>query len=352
MPPASAFGKASPAAPAQSGSKLGGLSASELDTRRRALEFAKNQEIEEEKIRQEAAARELEREVHSKTKLEEESKFEGEKKVEDKAEVRKPPVAPSSQPAPLRPDELTAKTVAVLEGDKKIKVLKPFERKNTEEAPKPSKPKGDDDRRRQKLTLSNALDEDRGKRGPSLAALRRRQEKAKRAANQQTGPREKISREVILPETITIQELAQRMSERAVDVVKFMMKQEQMLTHSDIVDADTAELISHEFGHTVRRVTESDIEEGLFDAPDDPADLVSRPPVVTIMAMLITAKPLCLIQFATLKWWMGKRAVLPSILVHIRLRKTARKFRLLTPLATRPSPPCARAGHKQPISPF
>ena len=78
-------------------------------------------------------------------------------------------------------------------------------------------------------------------------------------------------REVVLPETITIQELAQRMSERAVDVVKFFMKQGQMMKPGDVIDADTAELIAAEFGHTVRRVAESDIEEGLFDIADNAA---------------------------------------------------------------------------------
>ena len=96
-------------------------------------------------------------------------------------------------------------------------------------------------------------------------------------------PREKVMREVILPETITIQELAQRMSERAVDVVKYFMKQGQILKPGDVIDADTAELVATEFGHTVRRVAESDIEEGLFNIADNAEDLVSRPPVVTIM---------------------------------------------------------------------
>ncbi|TJV48835.1 MAG: GTP-binding protein, partial [Mesorhizobium sp.] len=96
-------------------------------------------------------------------------------------------------------------------------------------------------------------------------------------------PREKVMREVILPETITVQELAQRMSERAVDVVKFFMKQGQILKPGDVIDADTAELVATEFGHTVRRVAESDIEEGLFNIADRPEDLEPRPPVVTIM---------------------------------------------------------------------
>jgi translation initiation factor IF-2 len=96
-------------------------------------------------------------------------------------------------------------------------------------------------------------------------------------------PREKISREVVLPETITIQELSNRMAERAVDVIKLLMKQGQMMKINDVIDADTAELIAVEMGHTVKRVAESDVEEGLFAAVDEEGDLEARPPVVTIM---------------------------------------------------------------------
>ena len=90
-------------------------------------------------------------------------------------------------------------------------------------------------------------------------------------------------REVTIPETITIQELANRMSERAVDVIRILMKQGHMAKITDTIDADTAQLLAEELGHTVRRVAESDVEEGLFDAADDSATLVPRPPVVTIM---------------------------------------------------------------------
>ncbi|MGO4840665.1 translation initiation factor IF-2 N-terminal domain-containing protein, partial [Rhizobiaceae sp. 2RAB30] len=148
----------------------------------------------------------------------------------------------------------------------------------TPEVARPAKTKGDDDRRRGKLTLNSALSSEDDARARSLSAMRRRQEKFKRALHQE--PREKIVREVTLPETITIQELASRMSERAVDVVKFFMKQGQIMKPGDVIDADTAELVASEFGHTVRRVAESDIEEGLFDIADHPEDLKPRPPVV------------------------------------------------------------------------
>ncbi|MCA1299941.1 translation initiation factor IF-2, partial [Stappia indica] len=138
-----------------------------------------------------------------------------------------------------------------------------------------------DDRRRSKLTISSATGDGEG-RSRSLASLRRRREKEKRAGQQVV--REKISREVVLPEAITIQDLANRMAERAVDVIKLLMKQGQMLKINDVIDADTAELIAEEMGHTVKRVSEADVEDGLFsDAVEADELLQPRPPVVTIM---------------------------------------------------------------------
>ncbi|MBV9137999.1 MAG: translation initiation factor IF-2 [Hyphomicrobiales bacterium] len=145
-------------------------------------------------------------------------------------------------------------------------------------APAPRAPKGDH-KQRGRLTLANALTSDE-ERTRSLAAQRRRQQRMKGSAGEQ---KEKIAREVTVPETISIQELANRMAERAVDVIRLLMAQGQMLKITDVIDADTAQLIAEELGHTVKRVAESDVEEGLFDAPDQPQDLAPRPPVVTIM---------------------------------------------------------------------
>ncbi|CAN7308366.1 translation initiation factor IF-2 [Rhizobium sp. LjRoot98] len=149
-----------------------------------------------------------------------------------------------------------------------------------EPAKAPARPKTEEERRKGKLTLTAALDDDGNPRGRSMAATRRRQEKFRRSQMQET--REKVMREVILPETITIQELSQRMAERAVDVIKYLMKEGQMMKPGDVIDADLAELIAGEFGHTVKRVSESDVEEGLFSAKDD-GDMQPRPPIVTIM---------------------------------------------------------------------
>ncbi|MEM9331504.1 MAG: translation initiation factor IF-2 [Pseudomonadota bacterium] len=259
------------------------LSKNEVEARARALEKAKVRDVEDAKRREEEdkrraeedARRAKEKEEAARIKAEEEARLEAERL---EAEREK---AAEASAAAAKAEDVGVKPVT--RDESKPKELKPFERKKPEEPQKPSRPKGGEDRRKTKLTLSNALDEDGGSRGPSLAALRRRQEKQKRAAQQQTGPREKVSREVQLPETITIQELASRMSERSVDVIKYLMQQGQMMKPGDIIDADTAELIAEEFGHTVRRVSDADIEEGIFDAPDNDKDLQSRPPIVTIM---------------------------------------------------------------------
>ncbi|MCX7323620.1 MAG: translation initiation factor IF-2 [Hyphomicrobiales bacterium] len=142
-------------------------------------------------------------------------------------------------------------------------------------------PKVGGDKSRGRLTLTNALEAD-AERIRSVAAFRRRVQRmsGNRGSNE---PKEKLSREVVVPETITIQELANRMSERAVDVIRFLMKQGQMLKITDVVDADTAQLIAEDMGHTVKRVAEADVEEGLFNLPDDDGALSPRPAVVTIM---------------------------------------------------------------------
>ena len=134
---------------------------------------------------------------------------------------------------------------------------------------------------RQRLTLSNALDEQQRER--SLASLKRQRERQKLQALGMQQERVKIQRQVQLPEAITIQELANRMAERAVDIIKFLMKQGQMLKINDVVDADTAELIATEFGHTVKRVSEEDVEEGFIGETDSSESLKPRAPVVTIM---------------------------------------------------------------------
>jgi len=135
-------------------------------------------------------------------------------------------------------------------------------------------------KQRGRLTVVTALTAD-DVRERSIASFRRRTQRLKgHAANEQ---KEKLIREVTIPEAITIQELANRMSERAVDVIRLLMRQGAMHKITDVIDADTAQLIAEELGHTVKRVAASDVEEGLFDVVDDSTDTEPRSPVVTVM---------------------------------------------------------------------
>jgi len=157
-------------------------------------------------------------------------------------------------------------------------------RRRPEEAEAPRRPanqkRGNIDRRRTgKITISQALSEG-DSRQRSLASVRRQREKARMREEQ---PQVKQVRDVVIPDTITVQELANRMAERAADIVKELMKQGIMATVTQTIDAETAELVTMEFGHRVQRVSESDIEDGLTGAPDNEADLKPRPPVVTVM---------------------------------------------------------------------
>jgi translation initiation factor IF-2 len=137
-------------------------------------------------------------------------------------------------------------------------------------------------RRQGKLTIQNLVEDDEG-RQRSLASMRRAREREKQRRSQGGQSRDKVAREVVVPEAITVQDLAQRMAERAADVVKFLMTQGQMVRANDMLDADIAELIVEEFGHTVKRVAEADVETG-FISDEDPEDSQKpRPPVVTVM---------------------------------------------------------------------
>jgi translation initiation factor IF-2 len=150
---------------------------------------------------------------------------------------------------------------------------RPVAAPKTTHKPGPQKQRG-------RLTVVTALNADEV-RERSIASFRRRTQRLKgHASNEQ---KEKLIREVIIPEAITIQELANRMSERAVEVIRMLMKQGAMHKITDVIDADTAQLIAEELGHTVKRVAASDVEEGLFDVVDDSTDTEPRSPVVTVM---------------------------------------------------------------------
>ena len=142
--------------------------------------------------------------------------------------------------------------------------------------------KGDDGRRSGKLTLTAALDGEGG-RTRSLASMKRKQEKARNKALGFGQKAEKQARDVQLPETIVVSELANRMAERAADVVKALMKMGMLVNMNQAIDADTAEIIIEEFGHRAVRVSDSDVEQVIDTVEDKVEDLQPRPPIVTIM---------------------------------------------------------------------
>jgi len=297
------------------GTVLHDLSASEMDARRRALAEAQARDIIEAKQRvEDEARRKIEDERRAVEQAIENERLAAEAKLRAeeaaKAGVSAPaaveapveraaaapagarapdgrpqaPRAPVATPAPGLPGAVRGRKSGEEDDDRGPPRGAPNRGKITAPVPAkvPARPKVEEDRRRGKLTVTTvSTDDDGNARGRSMAATRRRQEKFRRSQMQET--REKVMREVILPETITIQELSQRMSERAVDVIKYLMKEGQMMKPGDVIDADLAELIATEFGHTVKRVSESDVEEGIFNVKDDEVELVSRPPVVTIM---------------------------------------------------------------------
>ena len=144
--------------------------------------------------------------------------------------------------------------------------------------------KGSEDNRRSgKLTLNQALSGGEGGRQKSMAAMKRKQERARLKALGQSMEREKIVRDVQLPEAIIVSELANRMAERVGDIVKSLMQMGMMVTQNQSIDADTAELIIREFGHKVVRVSDADVEDVINEIVDVAETLISRPPVITIM---------------------------------------------------------------------
>ena len=246
------------------------LTPQERAAREKALELAKVRAIEEEKRKKEEARRRAEEEARRKREEEEKARQLAEEAAKREAAAV---AAKKAEESGAKPKPKPA--AAAPQKDK---------RPETEQRRKPKPPRGGGERRRGKLTIAKALsgdtEEDRAR---SLAAFRRRMERQKKQAAGAVGQREKIAREVVIPEAITIQELANRMAERAVDVIKYLMQQGQMHKINDVIDADTAELIAEEFGHKVKRVSEADVEEGLIGPEDAPETLKPRPPVVTVM---------------------------------------------------------------------
>ncbi|WPP03424.1 translation initiation factor IF-2 [Methylocella tundrae] len=281
---------------------LSGAHEREIEERKRAEIEAKAREEREAREREERAAAEArKREEEARRVLEAESKRRSEQEAKRRLAGGEPAPAPTGgaprkAPAPVSAPASTtpagAPAAQAQPGPAGLAAVARPASAEEDEAKRiirrPGMPtkvivarpvKGAEQKSRGRLTVASATG-DEEERTRSIAAFRRRTQRLKGHVSE---TKEKLAREVVLPETITIQELANRMSERAVDVIKLMMKQGQMAKITDVIDADTAQLIAEELGHTVKRVAESDVEEGLFDTPDADGHQVPRPPVVTIM---------------------------------------------------------------------
>jgi translation initiation factor IF-2 len=274
------------AAPAKpSGVVLRTLTDEERSARAHALADARLREAEERKIAEEEARIRQTREEAEKAeraKAEARKRDEEERRKHDEETKRKADEVAKKRfgaeaATPLKPSNAAR---PALEADEE-EAPRSARRGGVAARPAPASkaPRSGGEKRRGRLTVVTALAADEV-RERSVASFRRR---VQRMTGHRDEPKEKIAREVTIPETITIQELANRMAERAVDVIRILMQQGHMAKITDTIDADTAQLIAEELGHTVRRVAESDVEEGMFDAPDDPASLQPRAPVVTIM---------------------------------------------------------------------
>ncbi len=226
---------------------------------------------EEEARREKEGAERRKAEERARRALEEEEE-ERRRRAAAKADGKGKPVSEPAKPAADEADNPLAK----LGGRLKTK-RKPIAEKGDRDAEGKETPR----RRSGRLTIANALDDDDRQR--SLASVKRAREREKLARQQRGQGAQAIVREVVVPETITVQDLAQRMSMRAVDLIRELMKQGQMVTANSTLDADTAELIVTDLGHSVKRVAEADVEEGLSGAADEEGALRPRPPVVTIM---------------------------------------------------------------------
>ncbi|MGF6862305.1 translation initiation factor IF-2 [Rhodobacteraceae bacterium MBR-64] len=279
-----------------SGKRPAGISDVEMERRLNALKAARARESEDaERRAAEERQREEERqrrrdEIEAKEREEREHeefmrrKQEDEAREKAEAEARETAKnAPAEAPKP-RPADAPA-TPAAPAAERSVGKPASGPRKADRDAERDSRTKGKgegDSRRSGKLTLTEALAGEGG-RQRSMAAMKRKQERARQKALGLGAVREKQVREVQLPETIVVQELANRMAERTADVVKSLMKMGVMATMNQTIDADTAELVIEEFGHKTVRVSDADVEQVIDAVEDKPEDLQPRPPIITIM---------------------------------------------------------------------
>ena len=281
-------GAAKPAAPGavrggDPARRPAGISDAEMERRLKAVQAAKARETEDAARR---AQEDLEREAERNRRREEQETKERE--LREREERTQAKVAAEEQKKreaeaaallaaapPPTPEERAAKTGVV-----RNKVAEPVRR---EEPARPSRNKGREDNRRSgKLTVNQASAGNDG-RHRSMASMKRKQERARQKAMGGTVEREKIIRDVQVPDAIMVQELANRMAERVADVVKSLMQMGMMVTQNQTIDQDTAELIVEEFGHKIVRVSDADVEDVIDQVVDSPEDLKPRAPIITVM---------------------------------------------------------------------
>ncbi len=264
-----------------------GISDAELERRMKALAMAKARETEETAKREaeekERAAERDRRRAEAEAKEAEDRAREERAKAKAEEEEAKKRAAETAKAAAATPPAAAVPGEAAIDRPTRAPAKTDRDRANQDRNNKPGKGRSDDDGRRSgKLTLNDAL-RGGGGRQKSMAAMKRKQDRARAKAMGASAEREKVFRDVALPEAITVGELANRMSERVSDVVKALMTNGIMATQTQTIDADTAELIIEEFGHTVVRVSDADVEQVIDQVEDKEEDLKPRAPIITIM---------------------------------------------------------------------
>jgi translation initiation factor IF-2 len=260
-------------------------SAQDEMTRRKELQEKLLREAEDARLAALEEARRREDRVRTEQSEDEKRRAEENRKAEEAAaeqarlaeeEARRPAEAPTELEAPGRAEPGPSEDRGA--------PRRPAGHAPAPRRPEPARPSRgrDEHRQRGKLTVTRALSDEDENRARSLAALRRAREKEKRH-HMETGPATKQVRDVIVPEAITVQDLANRMAERGADLVKALFKMGMPVTLTQTIDQDTAELLVTEFGHNIKRVSESDIDIDTSGDVDAPESLKPRPPVVTIM---------------------------------------------------------------------
>ena len=271
-------------------SGAGGIQNAEMERRLRALQAAKAREAEESAAREaEEKARVEERE---RRRAEQENKEREQREMEERAKAK----VEAEERAKKEAEEQKVREASDKAARKEPAQPRVDDTRTAKPAPVSRKREQEDDKRRAKtrtnegenrrsgkLTVSQALGGGEGGRQRSMASMRRKQERPRQKAMGESQEREKIVRDVQVPEAIVVSELANRMAERVAEVVKSLMKMGMMVTQNQSIDADTAELIIEEFGHKIVRVSDADVEDVINEVEDADEDLQPRPPVITIM---------------------------------------------------------------------